>query len=846
MQGTAPGRAAAFTLMLALISGSAWPQTQDTSPALRLDNECVSCDRERSRSVSNGRNETAKRSMADVPMLLRLDKDCPTCQASDPLRPSISEAILAIQVNLEAKGDFLVQIAQNGDVLVRESDLRDLGVTNVPYEVSTIEREPYVSLRSLPGVTLDFDRARLVLSIRIDPRTLARRQVVDLSPQRNPNVRYPAPAGAFFNYNVTQSHDDLTGAGTSAAAGEFGWRLGEYLLTGDAIATEDRLSGETRRTRLNTSLIRDWRDTLQRLAVGDFVTVPQSVLGSSLRLGGVSLSRRFDIDPYYVRFPGQIVSGTAALPSEIFIFSNGALVRRERVSPGTFDLQNLVSVTGLQVTEVVVRDVLGNEQRIVDPFYFTDTLLREGLDEYSIDIGAERRDFGTRSNNYGAAGLSTFYRRGISDSLTLGARAEALDGRANLGPTATMRLGTLGVLSTGLAYSSGPLGDGAAVNFAHTYQSRRASASVALRFEDRAYARAASSTIGARRYDFSATASYSLSASNGVGVAFTSTAPWGAPSTRTASVTYRQRITRDVFMVATARHSAGANPGDELLFSLTWSLDGPFAQRPVLTAQAQRQGDRHVETLQLSGGNPDAEGPLYRLAAERQTDSQLSRTVLNPLLQYNFTRASVRAEAFHDSLTQATRTDIGVQGGVAAVGGEWALSRPVRDSFAIVKVGDAEGVRVYANNQSVGRTGSDGTLFVPRLASYFENPVAVEDKDLPLDYTVPETRFIVSPALRSGVLLDFRARQVKAVAGKLVRREADTVQAFGDADGSVTVEGKALPILTARDGSFYVENVAAGRYRGEATRRGERCGFELRVPESREIVVDLREVTCEN
>lgn len=795
--------------MLAAISGSAWPQAQDRIPTPRFEDECVSCKAAQS-------------------------------------RPTPSEAILAVQVNLEAKGDYLVRVAQDGDVLVREADLRELGISNLPYETTEIERERYVSLRSLPNVPFVFDQARLVLSIRVDPRAIARRQVVDLAPQRNPNVRFPAPAGAFFNYNVTQSRDDLTGAGTNAAAGEFGWRLGEVLLTGDAIATEDRGTGETRRTRLNTSLIHDRRDTLQRLVIGDFVTVPPSVLGSSLRLGGVSFSRRFAIDPYYVRFPGQIVSGTAALPSEIFIFSNGALVRRERVSPGTFDLQNLVNVTGLQVTEVLVRDVLGNEQRIVDPFYFSDALLREDLDEYSVDIGAERREFGTRSNDYGSVGFAGLYRRGISDSFTLGARAESLGGRHNFGPIATLRLGTLGVLSSGLAYSSGPLGRGAALNFAHSYQSRQASASVALRFEERAYARAAPSAIGARRYDVSATASRALSAGSGVGFAFTSTALWGAPSTRTTSVIYRQRVTRNAYFSATARHASDAGAGDEILFTLTLNLDGPLGLRPLLTAQAQRQDDRHVETLQLSGGNADAEGPLYRLTAERHSDSLGSRTVLNPLLQYNFSRATVRAEASRDSLTRATRTELGVLGGVAAVGNQWSLARAVRDSFAIVKVGDAEGVRVYANNQPVGRTDSDGTLFVPRLASYFENPVAIEDSDLPIDYTVPETRFIVSPALRSGVLLDFKARQVKAIAGKLVRREAHAARAFGDAEGSVSVAGQELPLLTARDGSFYLEDVAPGTYRGEATRRGERCRFELRVPESREIVVDLREVACEN
>ncbi len=43
-----------------------------------------------------------------------------------------------------------------------------------------------------------------------------------------------------------------------------------------------------------------------------------------------------------------------------------------------------------------------------------------------------------------------------------------------------------------------------------------------------------------------------------------------------------------------------------------------------------------------------------------------------------------------------------MQGGIAAVAGQWALTRPVTDSFAIVKVDQLAGVRVYANNQPVG------------------------------------------------------------------------------------------------------------------------------------------------
>ncbi|HEX2197710.1 MAG TPA: fimbria/pilus outer membrane usher protein, partial [Burkholderiales bacterium] len=465
-------------------------------------------------------------------MALKLDRVCVRCAAS--------EAILAVQVNLQAKGDFLVLLAPDGDVLLREEDLDDLGLTGLPGERERIEGVPYVSLRSLEGFTYALDMQRLVLAVRADPRHLAGRQVVDLGPQRSADVRRPQPAGAFLNYNLTHTRTEGF-RDARDAAGELGMRFGEYLLATDAYSFEDPFSGERRNVRLSTSLIRDRRESLQRLALGDFLTAQPGPLGSSLRLGGVSLSRRFSIDPYYVRFPGQVVAGTAALPSEVFVYSNGVLVRRERIAPGGFELQNLVSAPGLQTTEVVVRDVLGNEQRIVDPFYYSDSLLRPGLDEYSFDAGFERRQFGVRSADYGRPGLAAFYRRGLTPGLTLGAHAEALDGRYTIAPTATLGAGTLGITSLSVGTGRGEHGSGGAFSVAHVFHSPRWSANAALRMEERQFGRASPEFLGPRRYDFAAAVSYALGAASGVSLAVTSAAPWDAPATRAASLGYRLR-----------------------------------------------------------------------------------------------------------------------------------------------------------------------------------------------------------------------------------------------------------------------------------------------------------------
>ena len=80
--------------------------------------------------------------------------------------------------------------------------------------------------------------------------------------------------------------------------------------------------------------------------------------------------------------------------------------------------------------------------------------------------------------------------------------------------------------------------------------------------------------------------------------------------------------------------------------------------------------------------------------------------------------------AHHDGL-EADRARASGCDGIVAIGGEVLLSRPVDDGFALVKVPNARGVRVLANNQLSGRTGRRGSLFVPDLRSYLSSPIGI-------------------------------------------------------------------------------------------------------------------------
>ena len=832
-----PAALAAWLLAFALLAAATWAGAQVL--VLRPAQTCVLC-----AALERARPAPAAPEFPPAePLHLRPSLECPGCAeaAARLAEPAALEAIVTVLVNLEPKGERSVLVAADGDVLVREQDLRLVGLGAVITETTSVKGEPFVSLRTAKDLTFRLDEARLELDLRVPLSVLGRRTVLDGT---RPTGKRPQPTGAggaFLNYNFTGNGDDRAGIRDVGMAGEVGTHVLGGLLTTDFLADRNLDTHSSRAVRLSSTLTYDDVDALRRLSLGDFVTTPGQ-LGGSMRLGGVSFSRRFTLDPYFLRFPGQIVTGTASVPSEVFVYSNGILVRRERVPPGTFELQNITGLAGLQTTEVVVRDVLGNEQRILQPYYYTDTVLRQGLDEYSLDAGLERRNFGVTSTDYSSLGLSAFYRRGVTDDFTFGFRGERLRDITSLGPTASARLGTAGVLGAALGASSGPAGRGTALALSHAYAANRSATGVAFRREDRAYARPGAPAASTRR-ELAGTFHWAITTTTTTGFAARDTAAWNGDASRQYSANVSQRIGRDLSLSLVGQRTIGTGANTELFLTLAYTF-GIGGRPAAVTAQHYNFTGGSSDTVQLIGGVYDEPGLAYRMQVRNDRRGGTNDQVLNPSLQYNFDRIVTRAEYFRSSAGDNGSYQLGAAGAVASVGGRFGLSRPIFDSYGIAKVDELPGIRVYANFQEVGRTDADGIVFIPRLASYFDNPVSIEQKDLPIAYGVPQVRRTVVPALRSGVFIDFEARRVFAVKGRLLARRNDREVPFGGALGSVTVGGRHLEVFTSEDGSFYVDQVGAGAYTGSAESGEGKCEFRLVVPQSDEVVLDLGTIAC--
>ncbi|MBI5904933.1 MAG: fimbrial biogenesis outer membrane usher protein [Deltaproteobacteria bacterium] len=746
--------------------------------------------------------------------------------------------------NGEDKGEFLVHLRGDRDFLVRSADFPALGLPAPTVPTEEIDGEPYVPLKSVGGLTFLFNEGTLSLEITADPVLLPKR-AIDFLPPRQPGVLFPKDTSGFVNYGITYEGGSAREAETVNVTGQAGARKGDFLFLTDG--TYGRTDAVRRFVRLDTSVTRDWRENLQRLVAGDH-SASSGSLGSALSLGGLGFSKVYRMDPYFLRYPLATVSGMVSLPSEAEVYLGGTRIRTEKLHPGPFELRNVSSIGGRNLVSVVIRDPFGREQRISYPFYFTDVLLGKGLHEYGYSAGFLRERFGEESNRYGAPAFVAFHNYGVSDALTVGGRGEGSRETANLGPVAVFRIRDAGIASFSFAGSANRGGGGGAAGEAsHTFQGAAVNTRLFLKWQTRRYAVVADEVQAAAdksRFEIAAGAGYGSRRAGSLSADVESRIMHSGPDRRTAALGYSRTVRDSVSAILSFRRTWERERVNELFAGLTYY---PW-QESSFSASYRRTGDIGTETLEARKNLPAGEGWGYRVPLERTDSPSLSTTVAAPSVQYNARFGSYAAEY------RGVKTEPGgwsgshrlsAYGAAAFVEGDFGFGRPIPDSFGVVTVGGLEGVRVYHNNQEMGRTDSRGKLFLPSLGSYYENQVSIADKDVPIEYSIREVKKVVSPPLRSGSRISFEANRFQAVTGRLGMRLDGTVSPAEYLELRVTGEGRERVFPTGKGGEFFMEELRPGTYLASVEHKGKRCSLGLRVPQSHEMIIDLGEVTCE-
>lgn len=745
--------------------------------------------------------------------------------------------ILKVTVNREEKGEFLVNMTGDGDYLLRMEDLKKMGFSDLKGKVETIEGEEFLSLRAAEGVKVEFDEKKLVLELTVDPRLLGK-SVFELRYPRQTKVYYPKDVSGFLNYNLTAYAGNSFTYDKTVLTNQLGFRVGDFLLLSDSSYTQPKDEpGEF--VRLMSNITYDRRQDLERIIFGDFFAT-SGAFGSTVNMGGISFSKNYNINPYFIKYPEIGFSGLAPLASQVEVYRNGVLINKVKVAPGGFDLKDIPTYVGAGLVEVVVKDPFGREQRIKLPYYFSDTLLKTGLHDYSYNIGFLREDFGITSNRYKDLSFLGFHRYGVSDSLTAGLKAEASRNLLNLGVSSTLLVpGRLGIVDASVSWSNsrgGRIGGAGAISYLYLPGLSGLSLNFLLRGFTKDYFDISIETGSERtKYECSAGAGYFSESLGSLSVGYSPAIKYIGTNSKNLLASYSRRITDHSNIVASLKRDL-KNKTTELGVTFNYY----FKKGITASAMYDSTGDTTKERIQVLKNLPLGEGVGGRAFLERsQTGSD---TFYNYDLQVLYNASFGQYGAELTSINQSESYSFSAAGAITFVGDSLNLTRPVQDSFAVVKVGDLKGVGVNLSNQEIGRTNASGKVLIPNLGSYYENPVSVNDKDIPIEYTVSEVLKYVSPPVRSGSYIDFGATKIQSFFGKLKVKIAGEIKPVEFIEFTLKVEGKDLRFPTGKDGEFYLENIKPGKYNGEFKYLDRAYSFDLAIPKSEEVAVDLGEI----
>lgn len=665
-----------------------------------------------------------------------------------------------------------------------------------------------VNVSALANVRTDYDSAGQRLLLSVPGEWVPERATAFNSGLRRTTPKYGQ--GALLNYDVYTSTTEHIG-GQAALWHEFRYFNGNGVLSSTG-ALRKTLSGSLRQQegymRYDTTLTFTDEDDATQWSVGDVIS-DALTWSSSVRIGGVSYGRDFSLRPDLVTWPLPAFSGEAAVPTSVDVFINGYRAGNTQLQPGPFTLTNMPYINGAGDAVLVTTDALGRQVSTTLPFYVASDLLKPGLSDGAITVGAQRRNYGVENIDYGTLVASGSYRYGVSDYLTLEGHGEAAQSLTLGGAGAVLKLGRLGVVNGAWTQSRMSGDNGSQRAWGYQYNTRLFSVNTQHSRRDRGFGNLAlydqrnlynnEQSNGQRPVASLSrnTDQYALTVNMGdfgnVGAAWIGVRSFDNKKTELLNLSWSRNLWggSSLYLAASRDNQQG-----DWTFAL--SLQIPIGDMDSAAVSMERTPDSgSTERINYNHAMPTDGGFSWNMAFAHQSQA---KNYQQGTLVWRNNNVELQGGGYGESDMLTWWGE--ALGSLVLMDGQLFAANRINDAFAVISTGGHGGVPVNYENQPVGETNRDGYLLVSGVSAYYPASYSINTLNLPADTQLKDTERKISLRRRSGYLVEFPMVQERVASVILHDENGEAIPLASEVDRA----GKATAIV-GYDGIAWLENL---------------------------------------
>ncbi|WP_235432606.1 fimbria/pilus outer membrane usher protein [Pragia fontium] len=692
----------------------------------------------------------------------------------------------------------------------------------LPMKVTDV---PEVEVDTLKGLNVSYESATQQLLISIPSDLLPKQHISDY--RTTEFTPAESALGLLFNYDIYANHStgktqtDYTSAYTEQRLlGAFGI-LSNTGVYNHNIRSDNNGPTDNRYLRYDTKWYYTDEQRMLKYSVGDIITgsLPWS---TSVRLGGLQVSRNFSARPDLITYPLPQFAGQAAVPSAVDVYIDSYKYSSTNVNPGPFAIETMPYINGAGDATVVVTDPLGRQVNTSVPFYVSSDLLKQGLFDFSASVGKIRNNYGVKNFDYDNSAGNGTLRYGLTNWMTLEGRVEGASALKVEGAGANIMLGSFGVLSASYSTSQAKAGAFKPVNdpvfsdgshpqpvsnskkengnqksIGYSYNQRYFNIHAQRVMRDEEYGDLSSykSSYRLNKQTDQITGSTSLGQIGTLGVGYFDIHNFDNSRLRLLNLSYNTTLFGNNSLYASINREIGTSGySAQLIINIPL---GDMGSASVTSSRDEHNNWSHQASYSRSAPTDGGLGWNVSYAQKPSGQSDYKQAGLD----FSGRKMRIQGGVYgSDDYTYWGE----LSGSLVAIKQNVYASRAINDAFALVSTTGYADIPVKYENQPLGKTDSNGYLLIPTVTSYTNGKYEIDPLNLPANIKVSEVEKYRSIQQGGGAVIEFPVSKIIPATLTLV----DTNGVPIPRGSIIYLNGKNNVSYVGWDGDSYLENLS--------------------------------------